>query len=318
MQNIEVSLICTLKNEKHSIKELLDSLLSQSRPPDEIIIVDGGSIDGTIDVIKSYIKKGNSIKLIVKNGVNIAEGRNIAIKNAKYAIIASTDAGCRIDAYWLENLIKPFEMDPSVDVVSGWYEADARTDFEQCVAELTYPKLGRVIKNSDKFLPSSRSIAYKKESWEKVKGYPEWLYTAEDTLFDLNLRNIGSKIVFAKDAVVYWKPRSNIKEVFRQFYLYSRGNGHAELYYNLLNYIPYALGLVLLLSGFIYTFLWILLFACILYYLLMPTISVYKRLKSKKAVVLIPLIRVCVDFGNMFGYMIGLIQGLKKRGDLEK
>jgi len=294
---MKVSLICTLKNEEASIKEFLDSLLSQSRPPDEIIIVDGGSTDESVEIIKSYIKKGDPIKLIVKNGVNIAKGRNVAIKNAKYDIIASTDAGCRIDKYWLENLIKSFEVDPSVDVVSGWYEADVITDFEECVAELTYPKLERVVRNSDKFLPSSRSVAYKKESWRKAKGYPEWLYTAEDTLFDLNLKNIGSKIVFAKDAVVYWRPRSNIKDVFRQFYLYSRGNGHAKLYSNLLTYIPYGLGLVLLLSGFIYTVLWSLFFACTFYYLLMPTISVYKRLKSKKAVIWIPIIRVCVYFG---------------------
>jgi len=316
MNSIKVSLICTLKNEESSVKEFLDSLLSQSRQPDEIIIVDGGSTDRTVEIINSYIEKGAPIKLIVKEGANIAEGRNIAIKNAKYDVIASTDAGCRIDKHWLENLIKPFEEDPSVDVVSGWYEADARTEFEECVAELTYPKLGRVLKDSNKFLPSSRSVAYKKTVWEKVGGYPEWLYTAEDTLFDLNLKKVGCKFVFAPDAVVYWKARSSIKDLFRQYYLYSGGDGHAKLFSisSVLTYVLYGLGLILLLSGFIYKFLWILLFVCVLYYLLKPTIPVYKRLKSKKVFIVIPIIKLTMDLGHMFGYVAGSIHGIKERG----
>ena len=79
---MKVSLICTLKNEEFSAKVLLDSLLSQSRLPHEIIIVDGGSIDRTVEIINSYIQKGAPIKLIIKGGANIAQGRNIAIKNA--------------------------------------------------------------------------------------------------------------------------------------------------------------------------------------------------------------------------------------------
>jgi len=214
MKDIKVSLICTLKNEESSIREFLDSILSQSRLPDEVVIVDGGSTDRTVEiinsVINSYIGKCDLIKLIVKKGANRAEGRNIAIKNTEYDIIASTDAGCRLDKDWLENLIKPFEDDASVDVVSGWYEADARTEFEKCVAELTYPKLKMVLKNPDKFLPSSRSVAYKKECWEKVGGYPEQLYNNEDTLFDLNLKKTGCKFTFAPNAVVYWRVRSNL------------------------------------------------------------------------------------------------------------
>lgn len=76
----KVSLISTLKNEGFCIKGFLDSLLSQSRSPDEIIIIDGGSMDRTVDVIKSYIVKGNPIKLIIKDGANIARGAILRLK----------------------------------------------------------------------------------------------------------------------------------------------------------------------------------------------------------------------------------------------
>ena len=308
----KVSLICTLKNEESSIKEFLDSLSFQSRPPDEIVIVDGGSTDKTVEIIKSYIEEGALIKLIVEDGANIAEGRNIAIKNAKHDVIASTDAGCRIDKDWLKNLIKPFVGDSSVAVVSGWYEADARTDFERCVAELTYPKLERVMKALDKFLPSSRSVAYKKECWEKVGGYPEWLYTAEDTLFDLNSKKAGCKFVFAPDAVVYWNVRPNLRSLFKQFYLYAKGNGYAGLFFKkyLREYALYLLGLILLLSGFMYKLLWLLLIACVLIYLLRPSIKAYIELRLFRVFIFAPTIILTHALG-IFGYVIGSIERIR-------
>ena len=114
---MKVSLISTLKNEESSVKEFLDSLLSQSRPPDEIIMVDGGSSDKTVEIIDSYIGNGAPIKLIVSKGANIAQGRNTAIKNSKYDVIASTDLGCRLDKDWLKNLLNKFGE--QTDIVSG-------------------------------------------------------------------------------------------------------------------------------------------------------------------------------------------------------
>lgn len=317
MKDIKVSLIGTLKNEEASIKEFLDSLLAQSRPADEIIIVDGGSTDRTLEIINTYIEKGAPIKLIVDDGANIAEGRNIAITNVKYDLIASTDAGCKLDKDWLKNLIKPFEEDPSVDVVSGWYEADARTDFEECVAELTYPKLERVMKNLDTFLPSSRSVAYKKGAWEKVGGYPEWLYTAEDTLFDLNLKKVGCKLAFAKDAVVYWKVRSKLGSVFKQTFSYQRGDGHAGLpSYRTFwrKYVIYGIGCILLVVGFVFNPVWILLLICSLIYLLRPAVKIYKKVNTPIAIFMTPLIILAVDLGVIFGYFVGSMERVLNQG----
>ena len=92
----KVSLILTVKNEEKSINILLESILSQNKMPNEIVIVDGGSIDKTIEIIKEY-KDSLPIKLIQKKGINVPRGRNIAIANSKYPIIAVTDGGCRLD-----------------------------------------------------------------------------------------------------------------------------------------------------------------------------------------------------------------------------
>ncbi|UCC32706.1 MAG: glycosyltransferase, partial [Phycisphaerales bacterium] len=73
-----VSVIMTVKNEPAGCALTLDSLLSQTRRPDEIIVVDGGSNDETVDVIRRYAAANPTLHLIEAPGVNIARGRNIA------------------------------------------------------------------------------------------------------------------------------------------------------------------------------------------------------------------------------------------------
>ena len=75
---MKLSLICTLKDEEESVRSLLDSILEQTRKPDEVIFVDGGSTDNTVKILKSYQKKIKNMKIIVGRGLNIA------IKNAKH------------------------------------------------------------------------------------------------------------------------------------------------------------------------------------------------------------------------------------------
>jgi len=303
MNNIKATLICTLKNERLNLKEFIDSLLGQSRVPDEIIIVDGGSIDGTIEIINKYINNENPIKLIIKKGANISQGRNIAIKNAKYDIIVSTDAGCKLDINWFKNITRPFQESKNIDVVSGWYEPDARSRLEYCIADLYFPKLNIITKNTDSFLPSSRSVAFKKSCWKKVGGYPEWLYTAEDTLFDLNLKKAGFKFYFAKDAIVYWRVRDSFKAFLKQQFLYAKGNGEAKIYPPKILVSGIIISVILfILSLYYYIYLMILLVLCCLY------ISVrLRRIERRKLKYL--LIYVLLIIGGDFSYVYGYIKG---------
>jgi glycosyltransferase involved in cell wall biosynthesis len=222
---LKVSVIITLKNEESSIKTFLDSILDQTRKPDEIVMVDGGSNDGTVKIINQYIQKGAPINLIIKQGANISMGRNIAIKNSKFDIVASTDLGCRVDKDWLKKLIEKFNDE--IDVVSGVTIPEPRNDVEKCMAELTCYKIEEI--NEETFLPSSRSIAFRKSAWEKGGGYPEWLDIAEDTYFDLSMKKAGCNFKVAKDAIVYWFMRDNYRKLFKQYYKYSSWNRKAGL-----------------------------------------------------------------------------------------
>jgi len=285
---MKVSVICTVKNEERSIKELLDSLLSQSRPPDEIIIVDGGSTDNTVKIIEEYSKQQKiPIVLIVKNGVNRSKGRNIAIENAKYEYIASIDGGCRADKDWLKNLMEKFKKCPGVYVVAGFFLPDPKSLFEEVVGDILYPKLERI--DPEKFLPSARSIAFKKECWEKVGGFPEWLETAEDTIFDLKLKESGCKFAFAKDAVVYWRPRSSLKGLFKQYYMYAKGATLANIT-ETITLQAYGVSIVKYLT-----------------FVIRYCITLLKKRELKK-LFYVPLILIVVSLAKFFGIVSGLLQ----------
>ena len=121
-----VSVICTVLNEGQSIKRLLNSLVAQTRPPDEIVFVDGGSTDDTVAILEEFGADFQlPMRVIVSPGANISQGRNTAIQAATGEIIASTDAGVRLDPRWLEELLAPFKEVGTPQVVAGFFEQGA-------------------------------------------------------------------------------------------------------------------------------------------------------------------------------------------------
>jgi glycosyltransferase involved in cell wall biosynthesis len=233
---MKCSLITTLYNEADNILNFLESYKKQTKYADEFIIVDGGSSDDTVKIIQEYANKYTelNIKVIVDNTCSkkfvagpIAKGRNVAIENTQYDYIAVTDAGCILDKHWFEEIVKPFE-DDTVDVVAGWYEANINNEFQKIYASIAMPKLETV--NKETFLPSSRSIAFKKSCWEKVGMYPTMTYTAEDTLFDLKMKKEGFKFFFAEKAFVYWDCPFDLEDAKKKHFSYGFGDGQLKLF----------------------------------------------------------------------------------------
>ena len=237
MDKIKTSLITTLYNEENNILKFLNSYKYQTKHANEFIIVDGGSNDGTLEIIEKFIKdnKNLNIKLIVDTTCNkkyitgpIAKGRNVAIENAKYDIVTVTDAGCLLDKNWLKEIVKPFS-DNNIDVVSGWYEANITNEFQRIYSDIYMPNLKDL--NKDNFLPSSRSIAFKKKCWEDVNGYATTTMTAEDTEFDLKMKQVGCHFIFTSKALVYWDCPKSYDEALQKAEYYAQGDGEKKLYF---------------------------------------------------------------------------------------
>ncbi|MDI6704116.1 MAG: glycosyltransferase [bacterium] len=217
---MKVSVIIPVKNEEKHIRGLLDSLLTQSRKADEIVMVDGGSTDRTIEIINGYKKGGMPIKLIEVDEALPGRGRNIAIEAAQYDIIAMTDGGIVLNQNWLEKLIVPFEKDSSIEVVYGTYDCYPETLFEKCFC-IVYMPAAKQIEGSNVNSPFLASSAIKKDIWEKIGGFKENLRATEDMIFIKEIEKGGFKIKIVPDAKVYWRPRKNLKETFSLSFRYA-------------------------------------------------------------------------------------------------
>jgi glycosyltransferase involved in cell wall biosynthesis len=227
--SLQVTLVATLLNEEDSLPGWWRSITEQTRLPDEVIVVDGGSWDNTVALLQALSTDAPfSTHIEVLRDSNIAEGRNQAIAKASHDVIAVTDGGCVLDKNWLENIVAPMESDGDVSLVAGFYQPLPGNWFQDLVACATIPT-GREIREAS-FMPSSRSLAFKKVVWDEAGGYPEWLEIGEDMYFNHAWKQAGIKHVMAAEALVYWKMRENLGSLFKQYFLYARGDGQSGMY----------------------------------------------------------------------------------------
>jgi glycosyltransferase involved in cell wall biosynthesis len=146
---MKVTLISTVLNCADRVAPFLESLDAQTRRPDEVIVVDGGSSDGTADRFRA----DDRITVIEVPGANIAAGRNVAIANATHEVIAVTDADCELEPGWLAAIVAPIEA--GADVGAGFYAPIVDGFFHACLAAVNLPlDPGEV--DPRRFMPSAR------------------------------------------------------------------------------------------------------------------------------------------------------------------
>lgn len=300
-EKLNVSLIATLLNEEKNIDVFLKSVFSQTKVPDELILVDGGSTDESTGKIKKW---GNRVKLIKKTGTR-GVGRNTAIEAARNEIIAVSDIGCRLDKNWLKEITKPF-LKKSIDVVAGYYKPVTRTVFEKCLATYTSTMPDNL--NPDNFLPSSRSIAFRRSAWNKVGGYPEGVSASEDLHFAQKLKSSNLTFFTQERAIVYWPQRANFKEAFRQFFSYARGDAEGMVIRTrvvLLFMRFFIFTTLLFLSLRFQSFLLIeILFILYMIYAIMKN---YSYIRNPQAFYMLPLLQLTADAAVFLGTIQGLL-----------
>jgi glycosyltransferase involved in cell wall biosynthesis len=229
---VKVSVISTVRDARPHIEEFLASLRGQTRQPDEVIVVDGGSTDGTLDVLRAE----PLIVALSQPGANIARGRNVAIRAAAHEVIAVTDADCVLAPDWLERLLRPLVA--GADVAAGFYEPIASAPW-QVWATASVPEAHEVRPG---WMASSRSLAFRREAYEVAGGYPEWLEIGEDMYLNHRFVATGARTALATDAVVYWRARPTLGATWRQYVRYAEGDALAGMYpaRHIVRFVAYA------------------------------------------------------------------------------
>jgi len=312
---MKISFVTTVFNEEKTIEAFLESLAAQTKKPDEIVIVDGGSKDKTAEKIKKFKGLSPKPKVIITKGTTIAQGRNRAIKTAKGEIIAMSDAGCVIHPDWLERITKPF-ADEKIGLVAGFYRMTGKSVFQKCLA--CYLGILPEKLDPENFMPSARSVAFRKNVWERVGGFNEKLERAgEDTLFNYRAKRQGVGFLTVKDALVSWEVPSTWTEAFDKFYYYAKGDGQAGIWWHPSQristhsfkisaiYARYLLGLVFLILGLFFPPLWVALAVLIALYLFWSIVKNYNNVKVWQATFILPAIQIVSDFAVMAGFLVG-------------
>jgi len=157
--------------------------------------------------------------------------------------------------------------------------------------------------NKEKFLPSSRSVAFRKKIWEEVQGYPEFLDSSEDIYFDLKLKKKGKKFVMAENAIVNWRPRSPNQSIFKQFFVMAKSSAYGGIIKKSVYFVfaRYLFALILLIINYK-----LLIINFLLY-------SLWPFLKHKKFIILLPLFQIYIDLTVMFGTISGIFQRCTKK-----
>jgi len=298
------TVIITVRNESGSVDALLDSLFQGSRAPDELVIADGGSTDDTVERLRARARVEPRLRVLLTPG-NRSVGRNAAIDAARHDVIACTDAGVQVEPTWLERILHPLEEDAAVDVVAGFYRPIAHTPFERAAGVVSAPALEEV--NPERFLPSTRSIAFRRAAWEKAGGFDETLAHNEDTPFALALKAAGCRFAFASDAVVGWSPRGNLETFYRQHRRFGFGDGESRVqawFYGTIA-IKYGAAIALLLAGFLFRPAWWALALGVALFVIQQGRRGLGRIAPLEALLLVPFLKVVYDAAYLGGYVRG-------------
>jgi glycosyltransferase involved in cell wall biosynthesis len=224
-----ISIIATVLNEAQSIDRLVQSLLSQSLTPQEIVIVDGGSTDGTWEKLQTLAKASSLLRVIRDESCNlrsspgpIARGRNVAITASRGEIIACCDAGCSYGPEWLSRLIDPIVKGKAEYVLGGsCIDQNDATLWDIAAA----PLMGIAISPQGvRKSCTARSMAFTKAIWERVGGFPEDTLLGEDTIFDQRVQLL-TRAEYASSAMALYAPRLTYQSAVHTLARYSAADG---------------------------------------------------------------------------------------------
>lgn len=201
---MRISVVLNLLNEKRHIRDLLDSLVTQE-PPLEIVIVDAGSWDGTVEAIKEYMAQHPEIKLYHKPGSR-GESTNYGIMKATGDAIATIGGDCIANPFWMSEMrksLKDFDIVAGKTINIGYhaFEDLERVELFHRGVDISHP---------------SASMVWKNSVFDKVVGFDPWFVTAED--IDLNLRAVseGFKFGYNPDAIVYHRTKGSFRGFLKQ------------------------------------------------------------------------------------------------------
>ena len=248
-ESVNISVVVPVKNEVATVEPLIERLAGQSRRPIDVIIVDGGSTDGSLERATSAAQRFDNVRVIDAGDATPGRGRNVGVVEATSEWIAFTDAGIDVDVQWLDRMARVVEAHPAIDVVYGAYEPVIDSPFAEAAALAYVGRKDRTAVGPVR-TKSIASCLLRREVWQRVGGFPD-LRAAEDLLFMAAVDEEECTMAIAPEALVRWHLQPTLALTFARFRLYSRHNvlaGQAPTWHHAV-LRHYSIGALLLVAG---------------------------------------------------------------------
>ena len=225
---MKISVIIPTLNAEKELPSLLEALSAQTLPPDEILVVDSGSDDGTARIAEDAGKGAFAGRLRVipvsRKEFDHGKTRDRALRASQgNTVVFLTQDAVPADEHFLENLIRPLSAG-KVAVVTGRQlpKADA-TPMEKLIRTFNYPAESHIRSEADvpkmgikAFFCSDVCAAYNRQIYEELGGFVYPLKTNEDMFFAARAIRNGYRVAYAAEARVLHSHNFSLKEQYER------------------------------------------------------------------------------------------------------
>lgn len=192
-----VAVVIPCFNQAHYLAEAIESVLGQTRPPTELVVVDDGSEDNSYEVAGRY----EAVRRMRQPNEGVAAARNAGWKATTAEYLVFLDADDRLLPEALEVGAAALERRPQVAFVSGFSrDVDGAGQVIQGLRQPLVSQDHYLRLLEDCFIWSGSSIVYRRSALQGVGGFDEELFAADD--YELYLRLARRFPIFCHEAVV--------------------------------------------------------------------------------------------------------------------
>jgi succinoglycan biosynthesis protein ExoA len=229
----QITVIVPVRNEARHLRGTLEQLLRQEYDPAavEVLVVDGGSTDGTPDIVRSLQAQHPNLKLLDNPRRLSSAARNVGVRHAQGELIAIIDGHCEIDnPRYLRDLADAFARS-GADCLGRPQPLDVTgaSSLQEAIAAARSSRLGHhpasfIYADEERLVPpQSVAVAYRRSVFEKVGLFDEAFDACEDVEFNQRVDQAGLTCFFTPRIAVRYHPRGTLAGLFRQLARYGRG-----------------------------------------------------------------------------------------------
>lgn len=202
-----------------TIDQCLESVFQQTLPPDEVVVVDGNSDDGTLDIIKKY-----PAKIVTEPGLGYGHARNIGLEAATGDIVAFVDSDCQLEKNYLTELIPPLITAKNDVAGVGGITYPIKRNL---ISESLNVRLFGISTDSENKIREIDSIgggtsAYPKDLLKKIGGFTVDITGGEDYELNIRLRKAGYKLLLVPTAISNHMHPNTLKKLAAKWYNYGK------------------------------------------------------------------------------------------------